>query len=150
MKKILSSLLILASCVFASCDTENDPPFNTGIGYIGTLGMVSATDPAKTYSFSDVSMELKSAEDNTVTVWIYDMQFPGMPMAIDMTFPGIGFSQSDGVATLQAAELTPYYGPRPMEERKVTGLEGTATQSRLSLRFDCMGYHVTYTGTKQN
>ena len=71
-----------------------------------------------------------------------------MPMAIGMTLPGIGYSSSGDTATLTADEVIPYYGERPMEERKITALRGTATAERLSLTFECMGYSLRYTGRK--
>lgn len=150
MKKLLASLLFAAALFAVACDTEKEPPFNTEIGYTGTLSMISYDEPSKTYSFDNVSFELKNADDGTLTIMIYNMQFPGMPMAIDMIFPGIGFRPTNGGVTLSAAELIPYYGSRPMEDRKVTDLQGTATDSRLTLSFVCMNYNVAYTGTKKN
>lgn len=150
MKKLLASFLFAAALFTGACDTEKETPFNTEIGYAGTLSMTSNDDPTRKHSFDNVSFELKNADDGTLTMMIYNMQFPGMPMAIDMIFPGIGFRPADGGVTLAAAQLIPYYGSRPMNDRKVTDLQGTATDSRLTLSFVCMNYHVAYTGTKKN
>lgn len=147
----MKRLLALFSCLLfaAACNTEDEISFKTQIGYKGTLEMYLLADPTQSYSYDDVSFELQSSTDeSTLTLWIYDMQFPGMPMAIDMTLPGIGYSSSGDTATLTADEVIPYYGERPMEERKITMLRGTATAERLSLTFECMGYSLRYTGRK--
>lgn len=147
----MKRLLALFACLLfaAACNTEDEISFKTQIGYKGTLEMYLLADPTQSYSYDDVSFELQSSTDeSTLTLWIYDMQFPGMPMAIDMTPPGIGYSSSGDTATLTADEVIPYYGERPMEERKITMLRGTATAERLSLTFECMGYSLRYTGTK--
>lgn len=147
----MKRLLALFACLLfaAACNTEDEISFKTQIGYKGTLEMYLLADPTQSYSYDDVSFELQSSTDeSTLTLWIYDMQFPGMPMAIDMTLPGIGYSSSGDTATLTADEVIPYYGERPMEERKITMLCGTATAERLSLTFECMGYSLRYTGTK--
>lgn len=147
----MKRLLALFACLLfaAACNTEDEISFKTQIGYKGTLEMYLLADPTQSYSYDDVSFELQSSTDeSTLTLWIYDMQFPGMPMAIDMTLPGIGYSSSGDTATLTADEVIPYYGERPMAERKITMLRGTATAERLSLTFECMGYSLRYTGTK--
>lgn len=147
----MKRLLALFACLLfaAACNTEDKISFKTQIGYKGTLEMYLLADPTQSYSYDDVSFELQSSTDeSTLTLWIYDMQFPGMPMAIDMTLPGIGYSSSGDTATLTADEVIPYYGERPMEERKITALRGTATAERLSLTFECMGYSLRYTGRK--
>ena len=147
----MKRLLALFACLLfaAACNTEDEISFKTQIGYKGTLEMYLLADPTQSYSYDDVSFELQSSTDeSTLTLWIYDMQFPGMPMAIDMTLPGIGYSSSGDTATLTADEVIPYYGERPMEERKITAPRGTATAERLSLTFECMGYSLRYTGTK--
>lgn len=147
----MKKLFALLACLFvaAACNTEDEISFKTQIGYRGTLDMHLQADPSQSYTYENVSFELKSStEDNTLTLWIYDMQFPGMPMAIDMTLPGIGYTSSGDTATLSADEVIPYYGERPMEERKITALRGTATAERLTLTFECMGYSLSYTGTK--
>lgn len=147
----MKRLLALFACLLfaAACNTEDEISFKAQIGYKGTLEMYLLADPTQSYSYDDVSFELQSSTDeSTLTLWIYDMQFPGMPMAIDMTLPGIGYSSSGDTATLTADEVIPYYGERPMEERKITMLRGTATAERLSLTFECMGYSLRYTGTK--
>ena len=147
----MKRLLALFACLLfvAACNTEDEISFKTQIGYKGTLEMYLLADPTQSYSYDDVSFELQSSTDeSTLTLWIYDMQFPGMPMAIDMTLPGIGYSSSGDTATLTADEVIPYYGERPMEERKITMLRGTATAERLSLTFECMGYSLCYTGRK--
>lgn len=150
MKNLLAFALLFTALFSTGCDTENEPPFNTEIGYTGTLSMISIDDPSKTYAFDHVSFDLKNADDGTLTMLIHNMQFPGMPMAIDMIFPGIGFRSTEGGVTLSAPELIPYYGSRPMDERKVTDLQGTATGNRLTLSFVCMNYNVSYIGTKTN
>lgn len=147
----MKRLLALFACLLfaAACNTEDEISFKTQIGYKGTLEMYLLADPTQSYSYDDVSFELQSStNESTLTLWIYDMQFPGMPMAIDMTLPGIGYSSSGDTATLTADEVIPYYGERPMEERKITMLRGTATAERLSLTFECMGYSLRYTGRK--
>ncbi len=147
----MKRLLALFACLLfaAACNTEDEISFKTQIGYKGTLEMYLLADPTQSYSYDDVSFELQSSTDeSTLTLWIYDMQFPGMPMAIDMTLPGIGYSSSGDTANLTADEVIPYYGERPMEERKITALRGTATAERLSLTFECMGYSLRYTGRK--
>ena len=145
----MKRLRALFACLLfaAACNTEDEISFKTQIGYKRPLEMYLLADPTQSYSYDDVSFELQSSTDeSTLTLWIYAMRFPGMPMAIDMTLPGIGYSSSGDTATLTAAEVIPYYGERPMEERKITMLRGTATAERLSLPFECMGYSLCYPG----
>ena len=123
----MKKLFALLACLFvaAACNTEDEISFKTQIGYRGTLDMHLLADPSQSYTYEN-----------------------GMPMAIDMTLPGIGYTSSGDTATLSADEVIPYYGERPMEERKITALRGTATAERLTLTFECMGYSLSYTGTK--
>lgn len=146
MKKLLAMLLL--STTLFGCNTEEEAPELTSFGYIGTMEMNPLKEPEKHDTVKDVEVNLLKGKNATLDLWILGMQFPGMPIKIDMTFPGIDYAMKNDTFIFHAGRLIPYYGSRPMENREVTSLSGKATEESLDFNFECMGYRVSYTGKK--
>ncbi|MCM1151765.1 MAG: calycin-like domain-containing protein [Alistipes sp.] len=145
MKKIL--FLCIAAIALTACDDDKDDRRDNDRDYVGTMTVVGLADPTETYEWSYQEFEVEYERDGSITLQLDDVRFvPQMPI-LDMDFPGIRYTETQGVATLQGDNIVPQIAGRPYQQYLVTDLSGTASERQLDVTFVCMNYRVTYTGT---
>lgn len=144
MKKYL--YLFIAALAFAACDDDKDDRHDNDRDYIGTMTVTGIDNPAETYTWAAQEFELEYEYDGTITLQLDNVRFvPQMPM-LDMDFPGIRYTQTQGITALQADNIVPWIADRPYQQYLVTELSGTVVGRQLDVTFVCMGYRVAYSG----
>lgn len=149
MKKWLLALVVAAALTTA-CDEERDYGAPNE-DYAGTLVVTLLDDPAQSYTYEGKRFSLVSADDGTMTLRMHETQFvPQMPL-LTMEVPGIAFTREPDRLLLSGDRIVPLMGGTPYERYVITSLEGSLTDGmpdhRLTLAFECMGFHVVYDGT---
>lgn len=72
-----------------------------------------------------------------------------MPLTLDMTIPGVGYTETTDGYVLEAESIVPLAMGGEFAQFTITNLTGTITDTELTMEFMCGAFPVTYTGTKQ-
>ncbi len=149
MKKLLSMLLFVAAAFsYASCDEIDDAENNqTGIeGEISYSGSLAVTNGGETsYSATDVVFSLES-ENNAISIMMYSVCFDSaMPYPMDIEISDI--SATGGAFLVDS--IVPTIGGVEYEDRTLTDVMGTFSESTLVVTFNYDTYSVSYAGTAQ-
>lgn len=150
MRKILLFCCLAAALsATTACNEERD--YGTpNEEYTGTLVVTPPGEAVETHTYENKRFRLVSDDDGTMTLWMVETQFvPQMPV-LTMEIPGIAYTREPERLLLNGDRIVPRMGGTPYERYLITSLEGVLTdgmsEHRLTLSFECMGFHVTYDG----
>ena len=105
--------------------------------YKGTMTVDQNDGSFYTREYVEVDYEIKDGVLNFV-----------MPLKLDMVVEGVTYSESPEGYTLTGDGIVPYAMGGPFEKYTITSLQGSITESRFSLSFNCGEYPVTYEGSR--
>lgn len=149
---IFKSLLsfVLCATMFVACengDNNNLPNKPTEEScYIGTMH-VDQNDGTM-YTQEEVEVDFETHDNEKLNFVMYKVKFAtAMPIKLDMVVEGVDYTESNGVYTLSGDGIIPYAMGGPFEKFTITKLEGTISNSEMTLSFMCGEYPVTYSGT---
>lgn len=157
MKKYFSWLLAAAALLLlAGCDKDDkndskpEPPVFNGYTYIGTVE-VDQQD-GTTYPCPDVAVQLLPQSDGTVQMKMLQVRFAeNMPLKLDMTVSGIGYTADKEDIVLHGNNLIPEAMGGPFPAYTITDLAATGDNHALTLSMTCGGkFPLRYSGTAKN
>ena len=152
MKRI-KAILFFALCTltFVACDNgdNNDLP-NKPIESKCYKGIMSVDQNDGTmYTQGAVEVDYELRGEDKLNFVMYKVKFAsGMPIKLDMVVEGVNYTEIDGNYTISGENIVPYAMGGPFERFTITQLEGTITESEMSMTFMCGEYPVTYEGFK--
>ncbi len=153
MKKML--LIAFAALLSAACSSSSDdvtptvcPTLNTR-SYAGTLDVTPLAGGSAS-QFSDVRFDIEhSGDGKSATLHMIETRFVEQMPRLDMDVPGIGCTHGAGGYVLSGDAIVPLCKGVPYKQYVITSLHGTESEQLLRVEFDCMGFHVVYSGKKE-
>jgi len=150
MKRIAFFLLTLA-LVFTGCKPSSGDPAQEPYSGASYKGTVTVTYEGEDFDNEGIRVEIKSDPTaGTLRIDIYQIKFvPKMPVTVDVTVPGVPYTEKDGVLTFSGDDIVPLSGVAPVERYRVSGLSGTVIgkDCTFSLRFG--SYPTSFSGTEE-
>jgi len=146
MKRIA---FILIASLMAFCACEKDPvyePFDDA----DYRGVVTVEYQGVNYDNNNISVEVDVDDaTGTLTIDLYQIKFvPQMPVTVDVTIPGVKYSEAEGVLTFSGDNIIPLSGVVPVERYLVTGLSGTIKDRQCSFSLNFGAFPTSFVGTE--
>lgn len=148
MKRILLVFSALLAFVACNKNNENQPEPFSGASYQGT---VSVTYQGQDNDNPDIKVDVtKDETGNTLSITIYQIKFvPQMPVTVDVTIPGVAYSEKNGVVSFQGDNIIPLSGVVPVERYLVSGLSGTIQDKNCQFSLNFGSFPTRFTGTQK-
>lgn len=149
MKKLLL-LSLLATFAFVSCDSDDDstPVIDTETVYTGNI-QVLATGATEPFTLQDVTCEVVLDDTKkSLDLFVNDVKFAeAMPMAIDITLPGIPCTVVDEtVAFSFEGNLIPLVGTVETPAFAFSKIDGVISDSHLNFNSTCTRGIIAFDG----
>ena len=116
--------------------------------YNGTVSVMSGSSP---YNTENIEVEVIPCSNDAVDIAFYKIKFvPQMPVKINLRVPNVPITRADnGVINLAGNNIVPLFAGGPYEDRIVTNLVGTITNTTIELSLNFGDTPTTYKGTKK-
>lgn len=149
MKRFFYFIFIAATLV-AGCSKITEEPEPDPFGGASYKGVVSVEFAGADYDNSDILVDVTPDEGaGTLTIDIHQIKFvPQMPVTVDVTVPGVSYSEKGGVLTFSGDGIIPLSGVVPVERYLVSGLTGTIKEDSCTFSLNFGSYPTKFTGSK--
>lgn len=142
--KILAATALVAFAAISCKEDEVVTPSYDNGAYVGVM---SVEYQGENYDNENIQVNMAVAEDGTLTMDIKQIKFvPQMPVTVDITVPGIAYTEKDGVVTFSGDNIVPLTGVKPVERYLVTGLTGRIEDGHIEFSLNFGSFPTSYAG----
>ncbi len=147
--KLFKQLLCAAFALFTvACTTDDEPATTPTDGsYSGVLTVVSpAGDTTETEGITfDVEID---SDASTLTLTLNAVSFIEGMSEKTMSVTDVPYTEKDGVITIDTTNIVPSIGELPYDQFTFSTLSGTITSGDMTVEITCIGYTISFAGTK--